>query len=158
MKRVAIFPGSFDPFTIGHESLVIRALQLFDKVVIAVAHNAQKKGMFSVEARMAMIQKTFEGDDRVEVDSFEGLTVDYCHRRNIYFLIRGLRTSADFEYERSIGQVNKQMERKVETVFFLTSTKFTPISSTVVRDILANGGKARQFIPSKINIDDYWDM
>ncbi|MDR0421150.1 MAG: pantetheine-phosphate adenylyltransferase [Prevotellaceae bacterium] len=155
MKKIAIFPGSFDPFTIGHESLVIRALQLFDKIIIAVGHNAQKHGFFSIDARMEMIQKIFEGNNRIEVDSYDGLTVDYCRKKNIYFIIRGLRTSADFEFERSVGQVNKQMERKIETVFLLTSTKYTPISSSIVRDILANNGNANQFIPNKINIDDY---
>lgn len=155
MKRIAIFPGSFDPFTIGHESLVVRALQLFDKVVIAVAHNAQKHGMFSIDARVSMIKQVFGDNEKVEVDTYTGLTVDYCKRKGIYFLIRGLRTSADFEFERSVGQINKQMDSKVETVFLLTSTKFTPVSSTVVRDILANGGNARQFIPKKINVEEY---
>jgi pantetheine-phosphate adenylyltransferase len=155
MKRVAIFPGSFDPFTIGHESLVIRALELFDKIIIAVGHNTQKQGFFSIDARMDMIKKIFENNSKIEADCYEGLTVDYCRQKNIYFIIRGLRTSADFEFERSVGQVNKQMERKIETVFLLTSTKYTPISSSIVRDILANGGNAKQFIPGKINIDDY---
>jgi pantetheine-phosphate adenylyltransferase len=155
MKKIAIFPGSFDPFTIGHESLVIRALQLFDKIIIAVGHNAQKYGFFSIEARMSMIKKIFADNDKIEVDCYEGLTVDYCRKKNIYFIIRGLRTSADFEFERSVGQVNKQMERKVETVFLLTSTKFTPISSSIIRDILANNGNANQFISNKININDY---
>ncbi|MDR3226635.1 MAG: pantetheine-phosphate adenylyltransferase [Prevotellaceae bacterium] len=155
MKKVAIFPGSFDPFTIGHESLVIRALQLFDKIIIAVGQNTQKHGFFSIDARMDMIRKTFENNEKIEVDYYDGLTVDYCRKKNIYFIIRGLRTSADFEFERSVGQVNKQLERKVETVFLLTSTKYTPISSSIVRDILANGGNATQFISNKINIDDY---
>jgi pantetheine-phosphate adenylyltransferase len=155
MKKIAIFPGSFDPFTIGHESLVIRALQLFDKVIIAVGHNTQKYGFFSIEARMEMIKKIFECNEKIEVDSYEGLTVDYCRKKNIYFIIRGLRTSADFEFERSVGQVNKQMERKIETVFLLTSTKYTPVSSSIVRDILANNGNANQFISNKINIADY---
>ncbi|MDR1347713.1 MAG: pantetheine-phosphate adenylyltransferase [Prevotellaceae bacterium] len=155
MKKVAIFPGSFDPFTIGHESLVIRALELFDKIIIAVGHNAQKQGFFSIDARMDMINKIFENNIKIETDCYEGLTVDYCRKKNIYFIIRGLRTSADFEFERSVGQVNKQMERKIETVFLLTSTKYTPVSSSIVRDILANGGNAKQFIPNRINIDDY---
>ncbi|MDR3287127.1 MAG: pantetheine-phosphate adenylyltransferase [Prevotellaceae bacterium] len=155
MKKVAIFPGSFDPFTIGHESLVIRALQLFDKIIIAVGLNTQKHCFFSTDARMDMIRKTFENNKKIEVDFYDGLTVDYCRKKNIYFIIRGLRTSADFEFERSVGQVNKQLERKIETVFLLTSTKYTPISSSIVRDILANGGDASQFISNKINIDDY---
>jgi len=158
MKKTAIFPGSFDPFTIGHESLVMRALQLFDKVIIAVGSNMQKQGLFSIETRIAMIEKIFENNKCVEVDKYEGLTVDYCRAKSVYFLIRGLRTSADFEFERSVGQVNKQMEKRVETIFLLTSTKYTPVSSSIVRDILANGGNANQFISNKININDYLNM
>ncbi|HLN54405.1 MAG TPA: pantetheine-phosphate adenylyltransferase [Bacteroidales bacterium] len=155
MKRTAVFPGSFDPFTVGHEALVRRALAIFDEIVVAVGDNAEKKSFFPLQAREDMITKTFAGESRVKVDHYSGLTVDYCRSRNARFLIRGLRTAADFEFERAIGQVNKAMAGDIETVFLLTAPEHSFINSTIVRDVLKNGGDASGFIPSAININDY---
>ncbi|MDY0200128.1 MAG: pantetheine-phosphate adenylyltransferase [Bacteroidales bacterium] len=156
MKRIAVFPGTFDPFTIGHEEIVKRAINLFDKVIIAVGQNLSKKTLFSVEQRLSMVNDVFGNESRVEVTSFDGLTVDFCHKKGANFLIRGLRTSADFEYERAIGQVNKAMRPEIETVFILTSPEHTPINSTIVRDIIINKGDATKFLPKNIDIKKYF--
>lgn len=156
MKRIAVFPGTFDPFTIGHEEIVKRAINLFDKVIVAVGQNLSKKTLFSVEQRLSMVNDVFANESRVEVMSFDGLTVDFCHKAGANFLVRGLRTSADFEYERAIGQVNKAMRPEIETVFILTSPEHTPINSTIVRDILINKGDATKFLPKNIDIKKYF--
>jgi pantetheine-phosphate adenylyltransferase len=156
MKKVAIFPGSFDPFTIGHEAVVRRSLKLFDEVIIAIGANESKKGgFFSLENRMKMIKKVFVGEPRVTVDFYNGLTVDFCRAKGAGFLLRGLRTSADFEYERAIAQVNKAMAHDIESVFLLTAPEHTPINSTIVKDILRHGGDASKFVPASINLNDY---
>lgn len=155
MKRTAVFPGSFDPFTVGHEALVRRALSIFDEIIIAVGDNAEKKSYFPLKTRKDIIAKTFNGESRVTVDHYTGLTVDYCKNRNVKFLIRGLRTSADFEFERAIGQVNKALIKEIETVFLLTAPEHSFINSTIVRDVLKNGGDVTGFVPSVINIKDY---
>lgn len=155
MKRTAVFPGSFDPFTVGHEALVRRALSIFDEIIIAVGDNAEKKSYFPLKTRKDIIAKTFNGESRVTVDHYTGLTVDYCKNRNVKFLIRGLRTSADFEFERAIGQVNKALIKEIETVFLLTAPEHSFITSTIVRDVLKNGGDVTGFVPSVINIKDY---
>lgn len=155
MKKIAVFPGSFDPFTIGHEGIVNRALDLFDEIIIAVGANALKKSFYSLETRKQMISKVFSGEPRVKVDHYEGLTVDYCIRKGAKYILRGLRTAADFEFERAIAQVNKAMESDVESVFLLTVPEHTPVTSTIVRDIIRSGGDASQFVPSAVNIKDY---
>jgi len=155
MNKIAVFPGSFDPFTVGHESIVKRALQLFDKVIIAVGENAEKKNLFSITNRMKMISKVFEGESRVEVTRYSGLTVEFCRKHNARYILRGLRTAADFEYERAMGHMNWKMAPEIDTVFLLTSTEHTPINSTIVRDIIKNGGDVSAFVPSVINISGY---
>jgi pantetheine-phosphate adenylyltransferase len=155
MNKTAVFPGSFDPFTVGHEALVRRALMLFDKVIIAIGENAEKKNLFSIENRMKMISKVFDGESRVVVTRFHGLTVDFCKKSNASYILRGLRTAADFEYERAMGQMNRNMAPEIDTVFLLTSSEHTPINSTIVRDIIVNGGDASMFVPSVIKISDY---
>lgn len=150
-----IFPGSFDPFTAGHEAIVHRCLRLFDKIIIAVGHNSEKRYMFSVESRVEIIRDTFKKDARIEVEHYEGLTIDFCRKHNVFFLIRGLRTSADFEFERAVGQINKQMDERIETIFMLVAPDHSAISSSVVRDILMNGGDASLFLPKEININNY---
>lgn len=155
MKKTAVFPGSFDPFTIGHEEIVRRALPLFDKIIIAVGENAEKKNLFSIENRLRMISKVFEGESKVEVSRFSGLTVEFCRKNNAGYLLRGLRTSADFEYERALGQMNRKMAPEIDTVFLLTSAEHTPVNSTIVRDIINKGGNASMFVPKAIKITDY---
>ena len=156
MEKVAVFPGSFDPFTVGHESIVLRALSLFDKIIIAVGYNTNKKSFFSIEQRLAIIKKVFEGESRIEVISYEGLTVELCKRINVYYILRGLRTSDDFEFERAIGQVNKAMLNEIESVFLLTAPEHSFINSTIVRDILIHNGDPSLFLPKSINIKDYF--
>ena len=155
MKKVAVFPGSFDPFTIGHEAIIRRAMSLFDEIIIAVGANALKKNFYSLETRKEMIQKVFETEPRVRVDHYEGLTVDYCKKNGAGYLLRGLRTSADFEFERAIGQVNKSMAPGIESVFLLTAPEHSYINSSIVRDIIINGGDASKFVPAEINLKDY---
>jgi pantetheine-phosphate adenylyltransferase len=155
MKKIAVFPGSFDPFTIGHEAIIRRAISLFDEIIIAVGANALKKNFYSLETRKEMITKVFENDPSVQVDHYEGLTVDYCRKKGAGYLLRGLRTSADFEFERAIGQVNKAMAPEIESVFLLTGPEHSFLNSTIVRDIIINGGDASRFVPSAINLKDY---
>jgi pantetheine-phosphate adenylyltransferase len=155
MKKIAVFPGSFDPFTIGHEAIVRRALNLFDEVIIAVGANTLKKSFYPLETRESMIKKVFQNESKVKVDHYEGLTVDYCKKIGAGYIIRGLRTSADFEFERAIAQVNKVMAPAVESVFLLTVPEHSHINSSIVRDIIKNGGDASPFLPVSINILDY---
>ena len=155
MKKIAVFPGSFDPFTIGHEGIVRRALVLFDEIIIAVGANALKKSYYSLETRKTMISKVFRDEPRIKVDHYEGLTVDYCMKNGANYILRGLRTAADFEFERAIAQVNKAMAYKVESVFLLTIPEHSHINSTIVRDIIRSGGDASRFVPAAINLKDY---
>jgi pantetheine-phosphate adenylyltransferase len=148
MDRIAVFPGSFDPFTIGHESIVRRALNLFDRIIIAIGVNTNKVDFFPLEKRLQWIKEVFEYEEKVSVMSYTGLTVDFCRKQNARFIIRGLRTSADFEYERSIAQVNRAMADDIETIFILTLPEHTAITSTLVRDILRHGGDASKFLPN----------
>ncbi len=155
MEKVAVFPGSFDPFTIGHQSIVNRAAPLFDRIIIAVGHNTAKKSYLTLENRLRLIRDVFSGNPKIEVEHYEGLTVDYCFNTGARYLLRGLRTAADFEYERAIGQVNKAMRPEIESVFLLTAPEYTPVNSTIVRDILIHGGDASKFLPQGINIKNY---
>ena len=155
MERTAIFPGSFDPFTIGHESIVKRAIPLFDRIIIGIGQNVSKTSFFPLETRIKWINEVFQFEDKISVMSFKGLTVDFARDVNAGYILRGLRTAADFEYERAIGQVNKKMYPEIETVFLLTAPEYTPVNSTIVRDIIRNGGDASKFLPQSINLNDY---
>jgi pantetheine-phosphate adenylyltransferase len=155
MKKVAVFPGSFDPFTVGHEAIVKRALSLFDEIIIAVGGNALKKSFYPLDVRKMMIAKVFKDEPKVRVDHYEGLTVDYCKKMGAGFLLRGLRTAADFEFERAIGQVNKSMAPEIESVFLLTVPEHSFINSTIVRDIIRSNGDASKFVPSAIKLKEY---
>ena len=155
MDKIAIFPGSFDPFTIGHESIVRRALSMFDKIIIMVGFNANKKSFFSLEKRVKWINQIFQDEKKIEVRVHEGLTVDFCKEVGAGYIVRGLRTSSDFEYERAIAQVNKKMHPEIETVFLLTLPEHTPVSATIIRDIVFHGGDASMFLPENIDLKDF---
>lgn len=152
-EKIAVFPGSFDPITVGHKSIILRAEMIFDKIIVAIGENAQKKHCFSIEQRLEWIRKVFKDHPKIEADSFKGLTVDYCRNKGVGYILRGLRTSADFEFERSIGQVNKMLYPDIETVFLLTKPEHTALNSSIVRDILRHNGDASQFIPEEISIE-----
>lgn len=150
--KIAVFAGSFDPFTKGHESVVLRALPLFDKIIIAIGNNSKKMGFLSIEERIELINNVFDGEIQVEVEAYEGLTVEYCKKVGASFMLRGIRTAADFEYERAVAQMNKSMLPEVESVFLLTTPELTPVNSTIVRDILRHGGDVSQFLPDNADI------
>lgn len=150
--KIAVFPGSFDPITIGHESIIKRAIPLFDKIIVVIGINADKKCMFSLEQRIVWLQETFNDCPTIEIVSHQGLTVDFCKNAGANYIIRGLRTSADFEFERSIGQTNKAIHPDIDTVFMLTLPEHTFINSSIVRDVFKNGGDVSSFIPANINL------
>jgi len=155
MERIAIFPGSFDPFHIGHESVVRRAVPLFDMIYIMIGFNANKKSFFPVEKRIKWINQVFQNEDKVKVRLHEGLTVDFCKEVNARYILRGIRTSSDFEYERAIAQVNKKMHPEIESVFLLTLPEHTPINATIIRDIVSHGGDASMFLPKGLDMDEF---
>ena len=152
MTIIAVFPGSFDPITVGHQSIIQRACKVFDKIIVAIGENADKKSYFNIEQRLEWIEKVFASEPRVSAARYSGLTVDFCREVNASFILRGLRTSADFEFERSIGQVNKKLHPEIETVFLLTAPEHTAINSSIVRDILRHGGDASQFVPEEVKL------
>ncbi|MFC2112781.1 pantetheine-phosphate adenylyltransferase [Bacteroidota bacterium] len=154
-KKIALFPGSFDPFTIGHESVIKRALPLFDEIIIAIGANTKKKAYFSMQTRLDMIHEVFRDHSQISVTSYSGLTVDFCKQCGAQYLLRGLRTAADFEYERAIAQINKAMYPELESVFLLTLPEHTPINSTIIRDVIRHGGDASKFIPKAIDLSKY---
>jgi pantetheine-phosphate adenylyltransferase len=141
--NIAVFPGSFDPFTKGHESVVRKGIQLFDKVVVAIGSNSKKTSLFSMESRKTHIQSIFQNE--IEVVDYQCLTVDLCHRFNAKFVIRGIRDTKDFEYENSIAHMNKVLG-SIETVFFTTEAEYTFINSSIVREIYLNGGDISSFV------------
>jgi len=151
MKR-ALFPGSFDPFTIGHESIVRRALPLFDEIIIAVGYNTNKNSYFSIDQRVDWVKDVFAGEPKIKINIYEGLTIEHCIKVQANYILRGLRTSADFEYERAIAQMNRSMHPEVESVFLLTLPEYAHVASTIVRDIIRYGGDASKFLPKKIKI------
>jgi len=152
MERIAVFPGSFDPFTIGHEYIVKTGLNLFDRIVIAIGYNSDKSGFFPLDTRKKYIEDTFAGEPNISVATYKSLTVDFCQSVNARFILRGLRTSADFEYEKSIAQVNKLLNKEIESIFVLTEPELSSITSTLVRDIIRHGGDARRFMPKGVLI------
>lgn len=150
MKR-AIFPGSFDPLTLGHDDIIKRAIPLFDEIVIAIGINAEKKYMFTLEERKRFIQETFKNEPKVSVVTYTGLTIDLCQKLNADFILRGLRNPADFEFEKAIAHTNRKLS-KIETVFLLTAASTSFISSSIVRDVIRNGGEYELLVPKAIRI------
>jgi pantetheine-phosphate adenylyltransferase len=148
MKK-AVFPGSFDPITIGHVDIVKRGIKVFDEIIIAVGDNTDKKYMFPKEKRVEFVKQTFNNYDNIKIKSYDGLTVNFCKKNNIEFMIRGLRNPADFEFEKSIALTNREMT-DIETIFFLTSPENSFISSSIVRDLIRNNGDYKLFIPKGI--------
>ncbi|MEI7490511.1 MAG: pantetheine-phosphate adenylyltransferase [Bacteroidota bacterium] len=152
MERIAVFPGSFDPVTKGHESIIRRSVSLFDKLIIALGENAGKQSYFTLEQRFSWLLELFGGEPKIEITHYDGLTVNFCQSKNARYILRGLRTSADFEFERGIGQMNKLMSPDIETVFLLCEPEYASLSSSIVRDILRHGGDVGMFIPDGIRL------
>lgn len=148
MKR-AVFPGSFDPFTLGHEDIIRRALPLFDEIVVAVGVNTDKKYMFSLERRKFFVNECYGNHPKIKINTYQGLTTDYCKQVNADFILRGLRNPADFEFEKAIAETNRNLSG-IETVFLLTSAKTAFISSSIVRDVYRHGGSIAGLVPESV--------
>lgn len=148
MKK-AVFPGSFDPVTLGHVDIILRGLTLFDEIVLAIGVNADKNYMFSIEERQYFLKETFKNEPRIIVKTYQGLTVNFCKEVDAEFILRGLRNPADFEFEKAIAHTNRYLE-KIETVFLLTSSGKSYISSSIVRDVIRNGGDYSGLVPSSV--------
>lgn len=148
MKR-AIFPGSFDPVTLGHYDIIMRGLTLFDEIILAIGVNADKKYMFPLEQRKLFLEETFKNEPKIQVKTYKGLTVDFCKKQDASFILRGLRNPGDFEFEKAIAHTNRYLE-KIETVFLLTSSGKSYISSSIVRDVIRNGGDYSGLVPSSV--------
>ena len=149
--RVAVFPGSFDPITNGHCDIIARALPLFDKIIIAIGRNSDKRYMFSLEERKEVIRSTYADEPKREVMDYEGMTVDFCRSVGATFMLRGLRNPADFEFEKAIAQTNRRLAPDVETVFLLTSSGYSFISSSIVREIVSYGGDVSELTPRAVH-------
>jgi pantetheine-phosphate adenylyltransferase len=152
MTKIAIFPGSFSPFTVGHQSVVNRALPLFDKIIISIGINSEKNQYFSIEERLQWIKDVYGNNPKIEIKFYEGLTVDFCKKENANYILRGLRDSHDFKFEKGIAQMNKDLNKEVETIFIITPPEISHISSSIIRDIIKNGGDVSKFIPKEIDL------
>lgn len=150
MKK-AVFPGSFDPITLGHYDIIERGLGLFDEIIIAIGVNADKKYMFSLEQRTAFIKNAFKEEPKIKVMTYKGLTIDFCQQNDAQFILRGLRNPADFEFEKAIAHTNRKLSN-IETVFLLTSSGKSYISSSIVRDVIRNSGDYTGLVPSTVRI------
>jgi len=153
MKKIAVFPGSFDPITIGHVDIIDRAHKLFDQVYVAVGFNSQKKYLFSLEQRLKWLEEVFSKYPNVNVDTYEGLTTNYCQSVGAFYMIRGIRSSGDFEYEKTIAHLNNAMDPNLETLLILSRPEYSSISSTIVREIIKGNGDVSKFVPSEV-VDD----
>ncbi len=150
MSRICLFPGTFDPVTLGHVDIINRALPLFDKIVVGIGPNASKAPMFSPEKRLEWIREIYKDEERVEGAVYEGLTVDFCREIGAQFILRGIRYVSDFEYEKTIADANRTLDRNIETIFLTGEPKYTSVASTIVRDIIRNGGDASHFLPEVV--------
>ena len=152
MTKIAVFPGSFDPITVGHVDLVKRSLPLFDKVVVAIGVNDQKKYLFKLEERLHWLREVFQEEPKVEVGHFTGLTAHYAQQIGAHYLLRGLRNASDFDYEKTISQLNHIVGEGLETIFLISQPAYSHISSTIVREIIKGGGDARPFLPEQVRV------
>lgn len=152
--KIAVFPGSFDPITTGHVDLIYRSLPLFDKIVVAVGVNSNKKTLFTLETRLKWLKEVFKEEPKIEIAYFEGLTVDFCKSIGAKYLIRGLRNSSDFDYEKTISQLNSVIGNGMETFFLISKPGFSHISSTIVREIIKAGGDASVFVPKEVSLNE----
>ncbi len=150
IEKIAVFPGSFDPITVGHVDIVKRALPLFDKIIIAIGANSQKQTLYTLEQREKWIKKVFKKENKISVASYQGLTVNFCNEQKANYIIRGIRSAADFEYEKTIAHLNTAMFSNIETVLILSSAELSSISSTIVREIIRGKGKVEKFVPKEI--------
>ena len=147
MQRIGLFPGTFDPITIGHLDIINRALPLFDKLVIGIGRNSNKKPMFSEKQRLKWVREIYKNNPKIEALAYDGLTVDCCKKVGANFILRGIRYVNDFEYEKAIADMNRSIDHKIETIFLTCLPQFTSVASTLVRDVLKNGGDVSQFLP-----------
>lgn len=147
--KIALFPGSFDPITIAHVDIVKRSLPLFDKIVVGIGLNSSKQNFLSAEKREEIVKSIFAGDTNVNIQTYQGLTIDFAKKIGATYMVRGIRSASDFEYERAIAQINKSMMPDVETIILLSRPEYSAISSTIVRDILRNNGDVSQFVPKE---------
>lgn len=152
MCKVAIYPGSFDPFTNGHQNVIERGIKVFGKVIVAVAHNTSKKTIFTLEERVEILNEIFKGRDDVEVDYFEGLLVQYAKKKGTNIVLRGMRTVSDFEYELQMALANKTLSDELETVFMVTDSEFAHISSSVIKEVVSLGGPATHMVPEAVEV------
>jgi len=150
MKRIALFPGTFDPITIGHVNIIERAMPMFDEIVVGIGHNSSKATLFKIEQRVNWVNSIFSNVAKVRAEVYEGLTVNFCDKIEANYILRGIRTMADFDYEKNIAQMNKLIHPQTETIFLMCDPTFTPISSSVVRDLIRNGGDAAMFLPKEV--------
>jgi len=147
MQRVCLFPGTFDPVTLGHVDIIDRAIPLFEKIIVGIGKNTTKAPMFTPEQRLGWIREIYKNESRVEGAIYEGLTVDFCKKVNAKFILRGIRYVSDFEYEKTIADANRTLDGSIETIFLTGEPKYTSVASTIVRDIIRNGGDASHFLP-----------
>jgi len=148
--RICLFPGTFDPVTLGHVDIINRALPLFDKIVVGIGMNTSKAPMFTDEQRLTWIREIYKDEQRVEGAVYEGLTINFCKQIGAHFILRGIRYVSDFEYEKTIADANRTLDRSIETVFLTGEPKYTSVASTIVRDIIRNGGDASHFLPELV--------
>lgn len=152
MKKIAVFPGSFDPITTGHIELVKRAIPLFDEIVIAIGVNSKKQYLFSLEQRLEWLEKVFEEEPNIKISNFKGLTAHFANEIGAKYMLRGLRNASDFDYEKTISQLNTIVGNGLETVFLISSPEYSHVSSTIVREIIKGGGDASPFLPKEIEL------
>lgn len=150
-KRIAVFPGSFDPFTIGHKAILDMALPLFDAIIVAIGVNSEKKDFFSLEKRIAHITSIYQTNSKISVEPYTSLTIDFCKQKQAMFILRGLRNTTDFQFEKSIAQMNRQLSPNIETVFLVTPPEYGHVSSTIVRELIRYGANISEYIPGKID-------